>query len=127
MGFRAVIFDLGGVVLDSPLHAIADYERELGLPRNFVNQVVADTSPDGGWARLERGELSKAQDQFEVARKLQRVGVVGARILGFSDTQEESRSRGAGIELSKPVVERARKAGFPSEVLDLYEKANRGY
>ena len=29
---RAVIFDLGGVVIDSPLHAIARYERELGLP-----------------------------------------------------------------------------------------------
>ena len=28
---RAVIFDLGGVVIGSPLHAIADYERELGL------------------------------------------------------------------------------------------------
>jgi putative hydrolase of the HAD superfamily len=65
MKYRAVIFDLGGVVLGSPLHAIADYERELGLPRNFVNQVVADTSPHGGWARLERGELS--MEEFFVA------------------------------------------------------------
>jgi len=57
MGYRAVVFDLGGVVLGSPLQAIADYERELGIPENFVNRVVADTAPDGGWARLERGEL----------------------------------------------------------------------
>jgi putative hydrolase of the HAD superfamily len=57
MSYRAVIFDLGGVVLGSPLHAIADYERELGIPDNFVNRVVADTAPNGGWARLERGEL----------------------------------------------------------------------
>ena len=58
MTIRAIIFDLGGVVLGSPLHAIAAYERELGIPANFVNRVVADTSPDGAWSRLERGEIS---------------------------------------------------------------------
>lgn len=58
MKIRAVIFDLGGVVLGSPLHAIAAYERELGLPRNAVNHVVAATAPRGAWSRLERGELS---------------------------------------------------------------------
>ena len=59
MSFRAVIFDLGGVVLDSPLHAIAAYERELGIPSGFVNRVVIDTGPSGAWSRLERGELSR--------------------------------------------------------------------
>ena len=58
MPILAVIFDLGGVVLGSPLHAIAAYERELGLPVDFVNRVVADTAPGGAWSRLERGELS---------------------------------------------------------------------
>ena len=58
MTIRAIIFDLGGVVLGSPLHAIAAYEREIGLPANFVNRVVADTAPDGAWSRLERGEIS---------------------------------------------------------------------
>ncbi len=57
MSFRAVIFDLGGVVMDSPLHLIADYERELGIPANHVNRVVVDTGPEGAWSRLERGEL----------------------------------------------------------------------
>ena len=56
--FRAVIFDLGGVVLDSPLHAIARYEAELGIPAGHVNRVVVATGPSGAWARLERGELS---------------------------------------------------------------------
>ncbi len=55
--YRAVIFDLGGVVLDSPLHAIARYERELGIPPGHVNRVVAASGPQGAWARLERGEL----------------------------------------------------------------------
>ena len=53
----AVLFDLGGVVLGSPLHAIRDYEAELGLDRNAINRVAANTAPTGAWSRLERGEL----------------------------------------------------------------------
>jgi epoxide hydrolase-like predicted phosphatase len=59
MSFRAVIFDLGGVVLDSPLHAIAAYERELDIAAGSVNRVVVETGPSGAWSRLERGELSR--------------------------------------------------------------------
>ena len=55
----AVLFDLGGVVLGSPLQAIRDYEAELGLERNAINRVAAQTTPDGAWSRLERGELSR--------------------------------------------------------------------
>jgi len=57
MRHAAVIFDLGGVVLDSPLHAIARFEREAGIPAGFVNRVVVATGPGGAWSRLERGEL----------------------------------------------------------------------
>ena len=57
MRHAAVIFDLGGVVLDSPLHAIARYEREAGIPAGFVNRVVVSTGAGGAWSRLERGEL----------------------------------------------------------------------
>jgi putative hydrolase of the HAD superfamily len=57
VAIRAVIFDLGGVVLGSPLHAIAAYEREHAIPAGFVNRVVADTGPEGAWGRLERGLL----------------------------------------------------------------------
>ena len=52
--FRAVIFDLGGVVIDSPLHAIGRYERELGIPAGTVNRVVVETGPrDGAVPQLE--------------------------------------------------------------------------
>jgi putative hydrolase of the HAD superfamily len=57
MRHAAVIFDLGGVVLGSPLHAIARFEREAAIPAGFVNRVVVATGPSGAWSRLERGEL----------------------------------------------------------------------
>jgi putative hydrolase of the HAD superfamily len=58
MTYRAVLFDLGGVVVGSPLHAIAAYEEELGIPAGSVNRVVIGNGADGAWARLERGELT---------------------------------------------------------------------
>ncbi len=57
MPYRGVIFDLGGVVCGSPLHAIAAFEQEQGIPSGFVNHVVVTTAPGGAWSRLERGEL----------------------------------------------------------------------
>ncbi len=56
--FRCVIFDLGGVVLGSPLHAIAQYERDHEIPAGFINRVVVDTGSAGAWSGLERGKLS---------------------------------------------------------------------
>ena len=92
MGYRAVIFDLGGVVLDSPLHSIAGYERELGIPAGFVNRVVIDAGPDGAWARLERGELAmedffdafdaecrEAGQSLSAAEMMLRIGECGPR------------------------------------------------
>ena len=58
MSYQAVIFDLGGVVLGSPLHAIARFERDCGIPEGFINRVVIESGSDGAWARLERGQLS---------------------------------------------------------------------
>ena len=58
--FEAVVFDIGGVVMESPLHAIARYERDHGLAANAINQVVVVSGEQGAWARLERGELTLA-------------------------------------------------------------------
>jgi len=54
MEIRAAVFDLGGVVFDSPLHAIARHEAAVGAPAGIVNRVATQGS---AWGRLERGEL----------------------------------------------------------------------
>lgn len=58
MAFRAVIFDLGGVVMPSPLDAFRAYERAQGLPHRFLSEVVLAGGSDNAWSRLERGELT---------------------------------------------------------------------
>ena len=55
---RAVIFDLGGVIFDSPLELIRDYERRAGLPEHLIARIAGNYSgEDGLWHRLERGEV----------------------------------------------------------------------
>jgi putative hydrolase of the HAD superfamily len=61
MSYRAVLFDIGGVVVGSPLEAIAAYERERAIETGFVNRVVLTAGTAGAWSRLERGELSLEQ------------------------------------------------------------------
>ena len=55
---RAVVFDIGGVIQDSPLHAIARYEADHGLPAGSINRAVVAAGERGAWSRLERGELT---------------------------------------------------------------------
>jgi putative hydrolase of the HAD superfamily len=58
VSYRAVIFDLGGVVFPSPIDVFRVYEREQGLPDRFISEVVLADPEGGAWARLERGELT---------------------------------------------------------------------
>ncbi|HVS15162.1 MAG TPA: HAD family phosphatase [Thermoanaerobaculia bacterium] len=61
---RAVLFDLGGVVLGSPLHAIAAFEADCRLEAGAINRHVAASAPDGAWHRLERGEITLGEQFF---------------------------------------------------------------
>jgi epoxide hydrolase-like predicted phosphatase len=65
MGFRAVIFDLGGVVLPSPFAAFRAYEAANGLPHRFISDVIVGGGEHGAWSRFERGELRP--DDFAAA------------------------------------------------------------
>jgi putative hydrolase of the HAD superfamily len=56
--FRAVLWDFGGVVTDSPFEAFRRYERSRGLPQDFIRGVNARNPDANAWARLERGETT---------------------------------------------------------------------
>src|SRR3989442_6745643 len=52
---EAVVFDIGGVVQESPLHSIARYERDHRPPPDAVNRAVAAAGDAGACARPGRG------------------------------------------------------------------------
>jgi len=60
--YRAVIFDLGGVVYPSPFEAFDAYDVDAGLAPGTVRALIKTSSESGAWAALERGEL--AMDEF---------------------------------------------------------------
>jgi putative hydrolase of the HAD superfamily len=56
-GVRAVLFDLGGVLTESPMDSFAAYEAAAGLPAGLIRRLNATDPDTNAWARLERGEL----------------------------------------------------------------------
>lgn len=62
MKYRAVLFDLGGVVLDAPLQILADFETTRNLPAGFINHIIREGGDLGPWQDFERGEIEP--DEF---------------------------------------------------------------
>jgi epoxide hydrolase-like predicted phosphatase len=71
MKLEAVVFDLGGVVVDSPLHAIA--------------RAIVAVGEAGAWSRLERGELAMEAffDAFEADCRGEGIAVDARRMMGY--------------------------------------------
>lgn len=104
--FRAVFWDFGGVILESPFDAFARYEATRGLPAGFLRQVNATNPDTNAWALLERSEVSPAKFDSLFAEESELLGhrVPGADVLGLL----------AG-EIRPPMVvalDRVKAAGF---------------
>ncbi|WP_111658214.1 HAD-IA family hydrolase [Isoalcanivorax indicus] len=54
---KAIFFDFGGVIADSPFVALRGYETARGLPQDFLRQTNAVNPDSNAWARFERGDI----------------------------------------------------------------------
>ena len=61
--YQAVIFDFGGVFTSSPFEAFAKFERDRGLPADFIRGINAANHLENAWAKLERAEID--HDAFD--------------------------------------------------------------
>ena len=52
------MWDFGGVILSSPFEAFRIYEREAGLPQDFIRGLNARNPETNAWAKMERSEVS---------------------------------------------------------------------
>ncbi len=57
----AVLWDFGGVILTSPFEAFRNYEREAGLPEDFIRSLNARNPDANAWAKMERSEVALAE------------------------------------------------------------------
>jgi putative hydrolase of the HAD superfamily len=95
MGYRGVIFDLGGVIFPSPLDHFDVYNDERGLPPGFVRALIRTSSETGAWAAHERGELPMAAflealdaEALAAGQTLGAAGLMAALAGGFGPRAE---------------------------------------
>lgn len=56
---KAVIFDFGGVILDSPLQRFRALEDQLKVPSGTIAKINMCNHDVNAWARFERGEIDR--------------------------------------------------------------------
>src|SRR3546814_12831118 len=55
---RAVLWDFGGVITESPFVAFARHEREMGLPDGFIRSLTTRNPDTNAWAKFARHALA---------------------------------------------------------------------
>lgn len=105
----AALFDLGGVLTESPLEGFARYERHMGLPKGFLRELNSTNPDDNAWARFERREVDEDGFVHHFEREARAHGqAVDARaVLALLEVELRpsmltalQRLRGAGIPLA---------------------------
>lgn len=71
---RAVLWDFGGVMTESPFLAFRRFEKERGLPAGFLRGINARNPDHNAWARFERSELSPLQFDEAFAQEAREAG-----------------------------------------------------
>ncbi len=112
--YRAVIFDLGGVVMGSPMPAIAAYERERGLALGSLNRLIGAKGAEGAWGRLERGLLTLERFYPEFERDCAEGGCPGVSARELMTRMAES--SGARPQMLE-ALRRIRRAGLLTAAL----------
>ncbi|SOE00490.1 HAD-IA family hydrolase [Blastococcus haudaquaticus] len=111
MTVSAVVFDLGGVLTESPITAFTAYEEEAGLPAGLIVRLNSTDPDTNAWARFERNELDVAgfSAAFEAEALAAGHRVDAARVLGAL--------RGELRPAMVAAVRRLREAGLPLALL----------
>ncbi|KAG5840256.1 hypothetical protein ANANG_G00186880 [Anguilla anguilla] len=55
--YKAVIFDMGGVLLPSPYHKATEWEEQNGIPKGTIGQAIRAGGEGNAWKKFMRGEL----------------------------------------------------------------------
>ena len=82
---RAVLFDFGGVIVSGPFESFNHFERDHGLPTNFIRSINALNPHENAWAKLERSDItySEFDDLFAVESEKYGHRVAGAVVLAL--------------------------------------------
>lgn len=65
MAIQAIIWDFGGVITTSPFEAFNRFERERGLPLDFIRSINSTNPETNAWAQFESSSIDI--DAFDIA------------------------------------------------------------
>ncbi|XP_078603074.1 bifunctional epoxide hydrolase 2-like isoform X1 [Branchiostoma floridae x Branchiostoma japonicum] len=117
---KAVIFDMGGVLVTPPQWAINSYEKSQGLPRMFIQGVMMKGMPDNAFSQLERGELTLSQFCSAFTAELQQAaGEAGIELSADFSTQQmfDKMQGGEVVGVMIRAVRNLRKHGVKTCIL----------
>ena len=77
--YKAVLWDFGGVITSSPFEAFNRYEKERGLPADFLRSINAANPDSNAWAQLESSQVTV--DEFDELFA-QEAELKGHRVMG---------------------------------------------
>jgi putative hydrolase of the HAD superfamily len=128
----AVVFDLGGVVTESPMLAFAAYEAEAGLPEGLIRRLNSTDPDTNAWARFERNELDVEGfvDTFEAEALAAGHRVDARRVLaalsgeirpGMVEAIRRLRAAGLPLGMLSNNVAPMERTGRLAELLDLFD------
>ena len=68
--YKAVIFDMGGVILPSPFNVAYKWEKNHGLEQGTIFKAIKHNKNQSSWSKLERGELFLEQFYSPFAKEV---------------------------------------------------------
>lgn len=85
MGFKAVLWDFGGVITTSPFDNFNRYEAARGLPLNFIRGVNAINHHDNAWAKFESSRCTVEEFDYLFAAETAAAGheIRGSEVIGL--------------------------------------------
>ena len=132
MSVSAVVFDLGGVITESPMLAFAAYEAEAGLPEGLIRRLNSTDPDTNAWARYERNELDVEGfvDTFEAEALAAGHRVDARRVLAALNGEirpemvaavRSLRAAGLPLAMLSNNVAPMERTGRLAELLDLFD------
>eukprot|EP01138_Halocafeteria_seosinensis_P002233 gb/GECG01002285.1/.p1 GENE.gb/GECG01002285.1/~~gb/GECG01002285.1/.p1 ORF type:complete len:513 (+),score=51.44 gb/GECG01002285.1/:1-1539(+) len=112
--YSVVLFDLGGVLLESPFRAISKFETQHNLESFSIARVISGSGEEGSFAKLERGEIDSNGFEHEFSVECEKFG------LGRVDGRELLQAITSSLR-RRPLMEHAidilRKEGYKTGII----------
>ncbi|XP_034974282.2 acyl-CoA dehydrogenase family member 10 isoform X2 [Zootoca vivipara] len=114
--YKAVIFDMGGVLLPSPIKLAADWEVRHHVPPGTIKQAMRSGGEDGPWLRYMRGELQPAEFLHVFGQQCSKIAKSSVPVESFLADLTSVRMSGQ-LPIMTEAIKRIRAEGLKTAVL----------